>query len=304
MLTTVQRTKSIRGSFTRLPAEIRNQIYRLVLIADPAYIDLSPKTTRTDITNNKARQHHTRRLEREIKPSLRLLRVNKQINNEAASIFYGETEFRFTCSKGWYILDAFLRTIGLKNQAFLRKIAIHVPWSGKSNDHFQEGLKESGGTLRYIDLLIKRLNLRPCSASMAFRIKRSVHVLEKHGSLTNFRLILPDSFDLSWLDQSSTTLYFPNAQYDAVLRPSKFENLKVELIRLHGGYTPPPSDTAQFWRAYTTRDHVVPRQAFRRAGYVVSDVAYDEMGYWPVALKDGEEIPMIEGDGDGDDVAE
>ncbi|KAK5113300.1 hypothetical protein LTR85_010917 [Meristemomyces frigidus] len=154
------RSKPLTGAFLDLPPELRNTIYRLALIADPAYIDLCPKSNQ-EVGNGAARYHHTRRFGKEIEPSLHLLRTCKQINAEAAPIFYGEQEWRFTSIKGWYVLDSFLRQIGPVNQALLRKIAVHVP-----------------------------------SFNQATCVRRTKRILEEHGTLESLRLVLPDSYHL------------------------------------------------------------------------------------------------------------
>ncbi|KAI5362276.1 hypothetical protein Slin15195_G059270 [Septoria linicola] len=311
-------SKPIRGALTDLPAETRNEIYRLVLIPAQPYVESSPKTTLHDQKNSKARVHHGQRFEHKIKPSLRLLRVSRQINAEAASIYYGEMEFRFTSIKGWYFLDAFLRQIGSANLARLRKIAIHVPsssWLGDAEDYIGEHLPESKGSLEYISLLVSNYKLR----THRYRdnekscVKRTTRTLEQHGTLKSFRLVIPDSYRL-W-EVEFTRPQYPYNEYDLMLNPSKFKNLNFELVRLHGGYILSKTDVEwdaihmngaamagiQDQRARTLETHLAARKEFRRAGYVVRDVAYNAKGYWSVEPENGEEIVAIEGDEEPDD---
>ena len=100
---------------------------------EPA-MELLPKTS---IDNRRTPGHvYQRAMERyaKKKPILRLLRLNKAINAEASDIFYGENKFRFTNQEGWFYLRAFLETIGVKNTARLRHIALHVPRERESTD--------------------------------------------------------------------------------------------------------------------------------------------------------------------------
>jgi hypothetical protein len=69
---------------------------------------------------------HLHRYNTEIRPSLMLLRVSKDVNAEAACIFYGQ-EFRFTSTYSWYMLHDWLRLIGPFNRARLRHLTVAHP---------------------------------------------------------------------------------------------------------------------------------------------------------------------------------
>lgn len=58
---------------------------------------------------------------------LHLLRLCKQIRKEAASVFYGENEFRISSIGSYIVCDTFFHTIGVYNVRFLRKLTLHVP---------------------------------------------------------------------------------------------------------------------------------------------------------------------------------
>jgi hypothetical protein len=66
-----------------------------------------------------------------VRPALGLLRLNKQINAEAASVFYGHNEFRFTNPNGRDTLEAFCKTIGEANTRRLAKITHHVTFDNR-----------------------------------------------------------------------------------------------------------------------------------------------------------------------------
>jgi hypothetical protein len=63
---------------------------------------------------------------RKILPTLQLLCVNKQINQEASPIYYGQP-FRFTNQGGWVTLYHWLHQIGKDNAALVRNITIFHP---------------------------------------------------------------------------------------------------------------------------------------------------------------------------------
>lgn len=129
-------------SFLDLPGEIRTQIYKLALVFDGIEIE----TRLNHLTHivscgdqqNKRNKHwcpwcpgHYRTWSKTVRPALGLLRLNKQINAEAASIFYGHNEFRFTSPNGRDTLEAFCKTIGEANTRRLAKITHHVTFDNR-----------------------------------------------------------------------------------------------------------------------------------------------------------------------------
>jgi hypothetical protein len=114
--------------FMALPGDIRNQIYGHLLLFNS--IELAPKTPTSDTI--KAAAWHYRNIHRKnVKPALRILRTSKTINHEAAGIFYGENEFRFSALHGIDVLPAFCSIIGKANIARLRKITEHIALHGR-----------------------------------------------------------------------------------------------------------------------------------------------------------------------------
>ena len=123
-------------SFLDLPGEIRTQIYKLVLVFES--IETETRSSARSHTYNCAGRdsfrelpfsRHYRNWRGTVRPALGLLRLNKQINAEAASVFYGHNEFRFTSSNGRDTLEAFCRTIGEANTMRLSKITHHVTFN-------------------------------------------------------------------------------------------------------------------------------------------------------------------------------
>ena len=158
--------------FLDLPSEIRNQVYRELLVVDPA-IELAPKLTKG--INNIPRDHHIRRYRKDISPRLRLLRVCKQMQKEGNGIFYGDNKFRFTNSRGWYVLNAFLLTIDLSNIAKIRRLTIHVPWFGSVLDNpTLDGLPESHSTTGWMMRRLDQMGLRYIKWWKQFGMEASV----------------------------------------------------------------------------------------------------------------------------------
>ena len=158
---TISTTEPPRKSFLDLPAELRNIIYEQALVQKepielaplqfshddvnrtirPDYLPLSPEAVkfarRFLIPDFTAERYHKWRYENEIQPSLALLRVSRQINNEASPLFYGQ-EFRFTSEMGWHILHEWLQTIGPKIRQFVRHLTVVHPAISEYNDMYLE----------------------------------------------------------------------------------------------------------------------------------------------------------------------
>lgn len=125
-------------SFLDLPGEIRTQIYKLALVFEGIETDTrSSHRSHTYACAGPASylQHEPspnyKNWRNTVKPALGLLRLNKQINAEAAGIFYGHNEFRFTSANGRDVLEAFCKTIGEANTRRLAKITHHVTFDNQ-----------------------------------------------------------------------------------------------------------------------------------------------------------------------------
>ena len=148
-----------RKGFLDLPAELRNVVYEHALVQRepielaplqlthdyihrtirPDYLPLSSKAAKfarhqniPDFTGDK---YHKWRYNEEIRPSLRLLRVSRQINIEASAFYYGQ-EFRFTNEIGWHILHEWLKTIGPSNRQFVRHLTVVHPAISEFHDRY------------------------------------------------------------------------------------------------------------------------------------------------------------------------
>ena len=283
-------------SFPDLPGELRNNIYRLALVSDPPYIDLCPKTC-LEGSNGPPRAHHMKRFRKEVCLNIRLLRTNKQISKEAASIIYGENEWRFTSCKAFYVLDAFLAQIGPENVARIRRLAVHVPWQGRMAEFAlscKDSLPESQKRMSVMQTTIERMGLTPkhwwkdfCNVACVARTK---HMLEEAGKLERLRLLLPDSWMLGRLDntvESDVDVRF--------LAPEHFEHLEVMLVSLRGGMQNSSKDVTS-WKQHRlsniARQSVV-KEVVKKYGWGYAKTAYDEKGYWPVKAEAGSALEEL-----------
>ncbi|EME45078.1 hypothetical protein DOTSEDRAFT_170248 [Dothistroma septosporum NZE10] len=299
--TTSHVISTANGTFLSLSAELRNTIYRLILVPAPGYIDYAPKTTLFLAGNHRVRKQQLNEFKTNILPALHLLRLNKQIRAEAASIFYGENEFRFTNVKGWYVMDTWLRQIGPYNQSLVRKIAVHVPWRGDVLDESVDALPESNKRLERMQIGLRNMGLKPRTYWRSFGrdrcVRRTARIVESHRKLVQFRLIVPDSFapiaPLSAGWQKSD-----NVCYDFVLDPTKLENLNVQLVRLHGGFEGKNGwckhgcwvKYMQADRAQALVEHLPAREQAVQRGVELIDMVYDKDGHYPVPLAEGDKI--------------
>src|SRR4051794_21297472 len=86
-------------TFTSLPLEIREKIYRLLLLA-PEPIVVNPQTPRTILLSSSIPILQSRERLARLRPlTFGLLKVNKMISAEAAAIFYHQNTFRFEMLK-------------------------------------------------------------------------------------------------------------------------------------------------------------------------------------------------------------
>lgn len=184
-----------------LPAEIRNRIYEFHLCFDP--IELSAKAASAN-GNRKATKHHSQRYARDISPRLRLLRVSKQVNREAAYVFYGGNEFRFSSMHGHDMLFAFCRTIGKRNTACLRKITEHAPWGGQYPEEAHDRPAHTNVTSwGNFQSLTRAAGLHEKGhGAWSFNIMRTL--TRRNGGVKEYRLVLPDHYELQQGDSFAT----------------------------------------------------------------------------------------------------
>ncbi|KZF19253.1 hypothetical protein L228DRAFT_271498 [Xylona heveae TC161] len=127
--------------FLKLPAELRNEIYHYHLLASEKIKPTLPDDTsfvRTHLARCPLNSHMVRgrikctdcfsgneEIIRIPPSSLSLLLVNKQIYNEALSIFYHENHFVFANTGE---LGNFLKAIGPKRRKFISKLTFGFGW--------------------------------------------------------------------------------------------------------------------------------------------------------------------------------
>ena len=126
-------------TFTSLPLEIREKIYRLLLLA-PESIVVNPQTPRTILFSSSIPVLQPRERLACLRPlTFGLLKVNKMISAEAAAIFYHQNTFRFEMLKPqehlgkiddllspWDLLYSFLFVIGDTNRALLQSLELDI----------------------------------------------------------------------------------------------------------------------------------------------------------------------------------
>lgn len=145
----------------------------------------------------KSAYHMAHEHRKKLQGVLNIARVNKQINREATDIFYGENQFRFTNSLGWYVLHSFLTMIGHKNAARLGHLTVCVPWRGHDEDvdswdssvvhGTDSGARQRPAAIRKVDLPIK------ATAPLRFEQARlaCIQILQQCVDLRVLRIALP-----------------------------------------------------------------------------------------------------------------
>ncbi|KAF2729312.1 hypothetical protein EJ04DRAFT_556187 [Polyplosphaeria fusca] len=187
-------------SFFDLPGELRNEVYRYHLVLDRP-MELWAKTNE--------REHDWpvrwrdiafwRKLIRSRKLNLGLFRVCKQLNLEAAPIFYGENEFRFSGINGHIVAHSMFFTIRQRNFQWLKSITIAMPFFSNNEGCFASNW--NAVTPRRIEDVLhaspyrsQRLETRRRYNSYDVSFYRLVRYMKQATSLETMNLVLPDSF--------------------------------------------------------------------------------------------------------------
>jgi hypothetical protein len=158
-----------------------------------------------------------------------LLRVCKRIHPEAAEVFYGENEFRFSGVNGWIVVNAFVATIGIRHARFVKVLTIGMPFWAKNRGC-------TYGTSRCLDSSTQRERLEGIMlwtypSKLGSYYDSAFDLLSwnlaKAGTLKKLNLILPDWFDYTEVHHSKThdELW---AALNRIL--SKLPRLTVEVI--------------------------------------------------------------------------
>ena len=181
-----------KPNFLDLPPELRNIVYDFALVPDEP-IELAPICFGT-FDFEERHEHkalaphgyygprpdqpgphgyflggswHLHRYNTKIRPSLMLLRVCKEVNEESASVFYGQ-QFRFTSTYGWYILHDWLKLIGSSNRAHVRHISVAHPGVSRLFErHERNAVYE-----RYTDIAGINLALSPVPDNHPLTVRR------------------------------------------------------------------------------------------------------------------------------------
>lgn len=220
-------------SFLDLPGEIRNKIYNYALNFDS--IELATKS-RFDHKSNRARALAYRDYKQNIKPVLRLLRTNKQVNEEASSIFYGQNEFRFTAICGHDILRAFCKTIGKANTLRLAKITEHAPIEGDFEEVWDHRATYSKTSKSNFEDWLSAKGLHQ-QGHLAGRFPVERTITGKNGSLKEYRMVIPSTFSLGASSIVSThrcLLHFLSIASSGV--KISLVLLDMQVFYPHGGY--------------------------------------------------------------------
>lgn len=205
-----------------LPGEIRNRIYRYVMVFEDPF-ELLPKANgyrRSYSRALRALDHGRKQFTKSLR-ARKFLRVNKQINTEASDIFYGENEFCFRSIMGWQFLQGFMETVGYKNASRLRKISVHIHWHG-STLHCSDPYSSFWDADSPDDFLQKYKPLDKVR-DMDEAYHECIKIFEDAGALSSLSLVLPYAFDV---------YDFPSF----ALNLSKFDIApKIKLIHLDTG---------------------------------------------------------------------
>lgn len=181
--------------FLKLPAEIRNRIYRYSLTSRRPLemwpmipLDAAPFTTRDAILDDNVKNINTA-----------LLRVSRQVHTEATYVLYRYNRFRFSDMGGWTILQSFLSRIG-NNCNFLTNISITWPdWNAHDFATFgnDDKVKKLNQDLAYTvqkryKLTVGAPNGPSHESDQAQRI--CCGIISKLPALKRFNIVVPHTY--------------------------------------------------------------------------------------------------------------
>lgn len=260
-------------SFQDLPGEIRNKIYGYAL--NFGTIELATKSSLRKYSNG-IRKADYRLYKLHVKPALRLLRVNKAINAEAASVFYGQNEFRFSSFSGHDILRAFCKTIGRANTCRLEKITQHAPVQSRHeiDDRRTSDSKTYAENFGY---WLKKVGLNEQGhlANM-YPIERTI--TGKHGSLEEYKMVISCMVEL----ESSSIDPKPRTLFEHLAKCPR--GLKISLVLLDMDLVADQYDPMQLVRRLAWKKLAIQK------GWNVIEATTDKKGHYLYPGQDGGDV--------------
>lgn len=252
----------------KLPGEIRNEIYKLVLVS-PTPIDLCPVKYAYKIEGWKKNQELQKRYlafqnsdsakvvhrhNRPTKVAFRLqsglLRVRKhlavallatcrQIFYEAASYFWGDNVWRFSGDRHWEVLRRFLLSLGPTAKPRIRKLSVVAPtWQTKealptdARWHIKNHPKLHMAKLYHSN---HKRSLRP-------NLLIVWELLAQGNWLPKLDLIVPAGYELPYLADPFDTIFYPWRDRDDF--QMEF-NTKTRFVVESGGTLYDPQEISQ-----------------------------------------------------------
>lgn len=207
----IKQHRQRQSPFLNLPPEVRNTIYRHVLIS-PSPIDLWPHLFHTDLngnlewearisawsekspldnlpfkTRNQASLSYVRK-----EMATGLLGTCQQVYNEAAMYFWAENLFRFPGRSGWQGLLRFFLTIGPVARARIRRLDVHAPiymrWPDKNGDERDLNGRSKNFPKMHMDKILPEGHLDRVA------VQRVCAILAQDRTLEEINFIIPADF--------------------------------------------------------------------------------------------------------------
>lgn len=218
-----------------LSPELRLMVYQLLLRSDKPFELWSGMWEPRDAifsgiwkSRNATWSHFAR-----YKHVLHVLRLSKEIRNEATSVFWGENEFRMSALNSFIICDTFFLTIGDFNVRFLRKLTLDTSLGServynafpKYQNKAIKLMADRGMSVRYPD------NMRyPVGMDAVTGVLRTFHRLANDGGvdLKELQLLWPCGTWYGSYENFEERLRYVNRLKESI------EDLRISLILYHG----------------------------------------------------------------------
>ncbi|KAF2002106.1 hypothetical protein P154DRAFT_595045 [Amniculicola lignicola CBS 123094] len=230
-LLTLHLTRTI-FPFLDLTGELRNRIYALAFVLDDP-IEFWPET-RVFCWEHIAHQRNRKELSDLVSShdlNLSFLRVCKQLNAEAAPIFYSKNEFRASGINGHMVAYAFVATIG-RNARHLTHLTFAVPFWSQRWGVFNKYLRnvDSSVAAQQLEDDIPFLRPHPKAFSYDTDICELLDLLKKSDALKCLTLVLPDWFIYKKLGRNQAMIWEAMGNFVAA---KPFVNYNVVRLTIH-----------------------------------------------------------------------
>lgn len=185
-----------------LPVELRVQVYRdHFILPEPMELWAETGDLKADHRVRSSTGAYYRRLINSRRLNLSFLRTCKQIHEEAAQVFYGQNEFRFSGKNGVMIACGFIHKISVPHWKWIQHLTIAMPLCSEDESIF--AVDGNPSTKKRVNEVCDNAPFPfPKALRWDYSHPEAFRLLfvriEKMESLKTLSLVLPETFRLAY----------------------------------------------------------------------------------------------------------